>query len=201
MRLQKYIDNQQFMNTVNWEKLKKILDKDCQQYIHELKNAKYLLLRGVKGSNIPLFIETKKIRKNRKPRLIMKDLHDRLGKDSKKIYGWNIRKEGLFTTKSREDASVWGKPVIIFPIGSFKYVWSDDVLDLYDAYDHWDFVLDNDKDYENEILPELKKYHTNNLNKYLRTPIVLTSECIINGNKYYAINYIWYETLLKYYAG
>jgi hypothetical protein len=186
-----------FYNDDNWENMKYFLDKNCKPFIKELKGARHLLLRGVNKSDYPVFMDIKTIRRYRKPRIIDTGLHDKLGKTSKEIYGWNIRKDGLFTTKSEEDASIYGPPAIIFPIGKFKYVWNDNVDTLYEMYDKWD----NKDVYNDIIIPELKKYHTTNLNAYLKSPPLHTSECIIYGKNYYIINDVWKKKLLNHYSG
>jgi len=199
MRYKKYL-NESSYTTKNWNILKNDLTKKCKPYIKELKNAKFLLVRGVKQSYIPLFVNIRSVRKDRKPRVLDTDLHERIGEYSKEKFGWNIRTEGLFTTKSKSDAEVWGKPVIIFPIGKFKYVWNNDVYDLYDKYDMWPWHDDTPELYWYEIKSEISEYKTNNLNEYLKSSNVTKSECIINCDKYYTINMVWYETLLKYYS-
>jgi len=200
MRLRKHLNESGFMTTANWEALKADLDKKCKPYIKELKGAKSLLIRGVAQPKVPQFMTIRSVRKDRNPRLIDTKLHMKLGKLSKELFGWNIRSEGLFTTKSEIDVRMWGKPVIIFPIGNFKYVWKDDVTELYKQYDSWNPFGDNENIFELDIEPEIRGYHTDNLNKYLRMPAKITSECIINCNTYYSINMKWYQTLLTYYG-
>lgn len=195
MRYKTYLNESEFHTTENWEEMKKSLDSKCKPYIKELKGVRYLLVRGVSNVNVPQYMNIKSVRTNRKPRVISYALHDELGDISLDMFGWNIRKEGLFTTKSVQDAKKWGNPIIIFPIGNFEYVWMENVYDLYSMYDSNDF---HDNLYD--IKSEMTEYQTSNLNKYLKTSITTTSECIIKCKKYYSINMEWYETLLKYYS-
>jgi len=199
MRYKDYLKESEFFSTDNWDQLHTALDKKCKPYIKELKGAKNLLVRGVKPNAVPQFMQIRAVRKNRKPRVIGLELHDRLGDYSKEHFGWNFRTEGLFTSKSKADVDRWGHPVIIFPIGNFKYVWNNDVYELYEQYDNWAWSYDDDVSWR-IIRDELSEYKTTNLNQYLKSPVRGVSECIINCDKYYSINMEWYETLLKYYA-
>jgi len=208
MRLQQFI-NETYLSTENWEHLKGMLEKDCKPYIKELKGAKKLLLRGMK--KYIEFYEIKNVRKNRKPRLIDKNLHIKLDNELNKIFGWKVRSQGLFTTTGKDVAKRWGDPCIVFPIGKFKYIWIDDTHDLYYGYDVWfdgpagkgKYKSNNEKIWDKYIYPSINKYHDTDLNKFLKMPDNPTdhaSECIIKCNKYYAINYEWYYTLLEYFG-
>jgi hypothetical protein len=213
MRLQQYITESTELTPENWEELKSAINKDCKPFIKEIKGANNLLLRGVKPYDVPMVFKTKTVRKDRKPRLVDKELHKRIGKLSKKLFGWNIREEGIFTTISFSVARHWGQPIIVFPIGKFKYVWSDDVKDLYYGYDTYNPIYDyfgdeikdhvvqsNEEVWKNIIEPAVKGYHTTNLKQYLNSSINNISECIINCDKYYIINFEWSETLKGYYC-
>jgi len=211
MRLQQYITESTELTTKNWEKLKSAINKDCKPFIKEIKGANNLLLRGVNSSDIPKVFKPKNVRKDRKPRMVGKKLHKRIGELSKKLYGWNIREEGVFTTISYDAARHWGHPIIMFPIGKFKYVWSDDVEDLYHGYDTYNSMYNNEyqKDFieqsnknvwKSYIEPAVKGYHTTNLKQYLNSSTNNISECIINCDKYYMINFEWLETLKGYYC-
>ncbi len=188
------------MSMVNWNDIKSTLNKDCQPFIKYLRGAKYLLLRGVNSPVMPSRnYEMMSVRKNRKPRLVDSELHKLMGDYSKDKFGWNIREKGLFTTKSEEGAKIWGSPVIVFPIGKFDYVWSNNVRGLYARYDEWT-LHDNDNVFDLYIKPEMDAYHSKNLNIYLNSKQNRYNECIINGLKYYQLNMVWYQTLLRYYS-
>jgi hypothetical protein len=176
MRLQQYLTESTELTTKNWEKLKSAINKDCKPFIKEIKVAKNLLLRGVKPYAVPIVFTVKNVRKDRKPRLVDKELHKRIGKLSKKLFGWNIREEGVFTTISYSIARHWGQPIIVFPIGKFKYVWSDNVEDLYYGYDTYNTIYDyndeyikdfieqsNEKVWKSYVEPAVIGYHTTNL--------------------------------------
>ena len=195
MRFKQHIN--ELTSFKKWDELSATLNKDCQPYIRYLKDVKYLLIRGV--DKPPASYNKKNIRTNRKPRMIDKSLHDMLGKYSKERFGWSIRSEGLFTTVGRLDASKWGKPVVVFPIGKFKHVLNVNVEELYSNYDYWYGYDENDW---NRILNSIDDYKTDeaSLKKYLTYGSGFTSECIIKAKSYYVINYEWFDTLLAYYS-
>ena len=46
-------------------------------------------------------------------------------------FGVRPRTQGAFTTGSYADAGTYGKPYLFFPIGEYKYIWSDRVKDMW----------------------------------------------------------------------
>jgi len=204
MRLQQFITESSNFDTDHWEELKNNLNRDCKPFIKELRGASELLYRGVKRSEIPDFYTIKTSRTNRRPRFVHMDLHNELGSYLKSKFGWNPRTEGLFTTKSISNAYSWGKPVIIFPIGKFKYIWIENAHDLYGSYDSYS-DLDPDSPTRKLVFKNIKRivdieYNSTNLNKYLSIPSHTTTECIIKCDRYYSINIEWVETLKEYYC-
>ena len=202
MRFKKYINESEFFTTDKWEELKSVLAQDCKPYIKELSNTSELLLRGVKAP--PAHFKKLKVRQDRRPRLVSKDLHQRLDNELNKWFGWKARSSGLFTTTGYRSAKIWGTPTIIFPIGKFKYIWIENVSFLYYGYDNW-FSDESHDDaiWRNYIKPSIRKYNDKNLNLLLQTPIPGTdqaTECIIKCKEYYSINYEWFDTILKYFG-
>lgn len=200
MRFKQYITETMNFSTDNWKNLSSLLNKDCMSYIKELNGVDTLLLKGVK--KIPSYYEVKTIRTNRKPRIISNELHNKMNQYGEKLFGWNIRSEGLFCTNNKLLTDTWGKPSIVFPIGSIKYIWNEDVNRLYELYDDYDNYGNNDevqKKMIDEIYLNMEDYHDNNLNEYLKRTKYI-NECIVKCKKYYLINYEWFPTLLKYYS-
>jgi hypothetical protein len=200
MKFKTYIT--EMITTSKWDELKNVLNKDCKPFIKNLKGIKNLLYRGVKMP--PIFYTQKTTRLNRKPRLLSIELHNKLGKDTIKRFGWNIRETGIFTSNNIINVKRWGNPSIVFPIGKFKYVWLKDVKNLYAIYDLWDEYEDlphmQQELWDNNIKDILDQYNTTNINKYLSMKSFSKSECIIQCEKYYSINIEWNETLIAYYT-
>ena len=137
MRLIHYL-NEENDNTID------VIKRECKPFLNEFgkcyKNRNFIY-RGMKRG-IPGKIELKVVRKDRRPKIIRKELHEYLSKISKELFGWDIRSEGAFTADSFI-ASRFGKVGIFIPIGIYKYVYVDltksDIYSLYDGYsDHMD---------------------------------------------------------------
>lgn len=208
MKLKQYII-ESYQDTVpspeKWEHIKDVLERNCKPFIKELKGVKSLVYRGI-NRNIKDLKELP-VRVDRTPRFISMDLHKRLGDYSKKKFGWNMRTEGLFCTSSLENAREFAKasPIIVFPVGNYKYMWNDDIWKLYDMYDKWDDRDDvsiapyKNREWET-IQYEIDQYQTTNLNKYLKDPDPYKTEVVFKCKTYYAINMMWKETLLGYFS-
>ena len=70
-------------------------------------------------------------RADRMPKDTSKNGHEYLGNLFKKYHGWNARKEGVFCFGCPAWASDYGITYIIFPVNGYKYLWSDNITDLY----------------------------------------------------------------------
>ena len=47
------------------------------------------------------------------------------------IFGWHVRSNGTFTTSQYYTAGGYGKSMLFFPIGDYRYVFAEEVYDLY----------------------------------------------------------------------
>jgi hypothetical protein len=69
---------------------------------------------------------------NRKPKDTPKILHDIIDFQFFKKFGWAVRSQGVFTNPSRGKVLPYGAyAYAFFPIGKYRYVWSDRVEDLF----------------------------------------------------------------------
>ena len=166
------------------------LKKDCSPIISLYKKTKLPIYRGLKN-DIDFFVE-KKVRKNRKPRVIGKTLHKLLDELYLKHWGFKARSQGLFCGAYNAAAN-WGEgsPYIIFPVGKFKYVYT-----ILDETDFWSNVLTHYEDYQNNS--DFEDYEIEDISERIKDdyfnkgiePIIKSKtryEVIINCNKYYAI--------------
>jgi len=135
MRLQQYILNE----ATDIDKLHEIIANYCQPFIKEfgktyssasLSNS--FIYRGMR--TIPGEYTIKKARIDRTPRFIDDKLHKFINNLGKKLFGWNIRSEGVFTG-SYSKACNFGKPYIFIPIGKYKYIYIKDTYRVYQLYD------------------------------------------------------------------
>lgn len=117
------------------------LHRNCQPYLNAVGNdLTRLMWRGVSDK---LLRSTATIQglpncsiipgkySNRRPRDSHPDAHDMLNDMFEEYHGEPFR-NGIFTTGDYIEADAYGSPVIIFPIGEFKFCWSPVIMDLSD---------------------------------------------------------------------
>jgi hypothetical protein len=81
--------------------------------------------------------------KYRKPKDTPLLVHNAMNEMFKRRFGWNAR-DGLFVTGSDIFARTFGPTHVVFPIGEFKFVWSEEIEDVYG--DLVEPLLDDDWD-------------------------------------------------------
>ena len=129
MRLKQYITE----SDMGIEEIWSMIQKDCKPFLKEFKLNGHgdLFFRGthhgLSRNGIKKFTPRKDRRPTDTPELISKMIDD----EFKKKVGWKPRSEGVFTTTIRSRAGGYGETTIFFPIGKYKYVWSDEIIDLY----------------------------------------------------------------------
>lgn len=126
-RLTNYLNEESFM----LEKIKELL-QDCRPYINDLKRTNHFpnrMLYSGRSSNT-IFIQ-RKVRKDRKPKDAPKVVHETLDQLFYNEFGIKARSQTLFTFPTWSNASYYGNPYIIFPIGKYEIIWSDKISDLY----------------------------------------------------------------------
>jgi len=148
----KYLKHFEELNNTN--NIEKILS-DCAPFIKQLKecNSNNLLYHSTKSGNIKINIEQYGIYKlNPRVRETPRDmpivLHEYLGDNLIKKFGWNPRTEAIFAHPDNfNNAHYYGQKFIIFPIGEYKYVWSpkfsDPYLVLWSKYDIMQSGIEN----------------------------------------------------------
>ena len=124
MRLKEYILNEGTSSEVH-----QILKENCKPYLQSSKMWYYRTVssaKEVKLSNKDGILNLKP-RMDRKPSDTPQYLHGLIDGWFKKKFGWKVRSEGVFTYPKNEISG----PQFVFPIGTFKFVYSPKVLDLY----------------------------------------------------------------------
>jgi hypothetical protein len=116
-----------------------LIKRDCDHFLKEMKGSRRLLYRGI--SELPT--QSKEIidnvykvltRKNRKPADMPNEIHIVINKKFKEKFGWQPRTEGVFTSFDSDIAYKYGNSYYFFPIGKYKYIYSDVVHDLYEYF-------------------------------------------------------------------
>jgi hypothetical protein len=80
-------------------------------------------------SNNIKYLEKLEVRKDRKPLDTPRGVHEYLDSLFNKYFGWKGRSEGLFVWSHK--LTMPRQTYLVFPIGKYRYVYSDDVPDLF----------------------------------------------------------------------
>lgn len=142
----------QFLAEREEEKIsfEKLLHGNCAAYFTQSKQ-KGLLIRGISGygqhegtlvfdrpeyneKGIAFSLFRKQVRKDRKPADTQKEIHHILDDWFEEEMGMRARSQALFVfgENGREAATEYGGGLcVVLPIGTFHYVWSPKVKDLY----------------------------------------------------------------------
>lgn len=111
------------------------LEKDCSQFLDEIKSEKqYPLFRGVRNVDETYTngLYTKwAYTGNRRSLDTPKEINNISNKHFKDKFGIALRNNGVFVSKTPWVASDYGKVYMFFPIGDYKYYWSEKVLDFF----------------------------------------------------------------------
>ena len=173
------------------------IENDGKPFLDDLRKIKKppsLLYSGRKSSED--FI-SRKVRKNRKPKNTPERIHNWLDKWFEYKFGIKARSKSLMADNKKAIASTYGTPYIIFPVGKYKIIWSEEVPDLYDDIklqvpkEEIEEVLDKEprevENLDNSLIEILETYKENNLKKALS--IGETSfEIMLICDHYYGIN-------------
>ena len=116
-------------------------------------------------------------------------IHDLLNDKSEEKFGWRIR-NGIFTITDKYQANHYGTPYIFIPIGDYKYVHNDHVIDL-------TAKLDEDGIIEMSVyIAELRVYLDNLIDGYESDKLYMSdTETSFMCESYYLIN-IQYEDMI-----
>lgn len=200
MRLHNYLNEE-----AAWQKA------DIKPFLKEFKDS-YLSYRFIyrgHGSKTKTYA-AKTTRKDRKPRLVSSSLHEYLSSLSKKFWGWDARKEGVFTG-CYNVADAYGTPNVFVPIGQFKYIWIVDTSDLYGLYDYLSEPSPTDfkegYEFEKKELEELYRdeYSNKGLDKFIMSDRQwLAWEAIFKCDNYFLFNKAYFldniKEIYKYHA-
>jgi len=171
-----------------------ILIRDCGSFIKEWKKIKppRFLLSGRRSYNG----DFKKFytRIDRRPTDLPIDVHNLIDMWFKKKFGVKARSKSVFATFDYGTADFYGLPYLIFPIGNYKTIHSDKVIDLYSIYStiRRNIIHTTDYDsasYEDKLL--IKKSIMAELNKsnYTDKFEFTNSEIMLACKEYYLVDY------------
>ncbi|MFW6129886.1 MAG: hypothetical protein ACOC56_01805 [Atribacterota bacterium] len=216
MRLEQYLTESK-ENKI--EEIKSILKKNCMGFINEISKGDRLLYRSVKKDikHYRIIIP----RRNRIPLDTSLTLHNMADKLFKKKFGWKVRSEGVFT--KRIEDTFYGTPYIFFPLGKYKYVWSDLVVDfsyeLGDIYSKYkkskgkreystlkdrmievESILTSNSDESKELLDIYKKELKKIVDSYTDSNIEHSGfkEVAFKCDKYMLVNEDYYDIIISH---
>ena len=129
-----YIDSATELQTEDIERVISLLERDCPEFLNELKNKHITpLFRGTHKSIKD--IEEVKTDKFRIPKDLDMSISNTFNDCFRAIFGVPIRSQGVFATKSPYVTQTYGTTKMFFPIGNYRYFWNPDVDDLYTYVD------------------------------------------------------------------
>lgn len=135
-----------------WERI----EKDCKPWLNEIRHGNsggQLVYRGIKTAKGDF--ELRDVRKDRYPKDTSIEWHNALDDAFKSHFGWKARSEGLFVSHNKT-ADSYGDVYIVFPVGKYRYLWSESYDDLYSYVSDYEFSPSDDtvreweRDWENE---------------------------------------------------
>ena len=213
MRLHQHLITE--LTEANLYKIIDILEDKCFVYLNELSSKGRInnLMYSGRKSNDSYMI--KKIRKDREPKDSDQKSHDMMDSLFNKKFGFKARSNVLFATGDISTALSYGRIYTIWPVGQYKFIYSNHVTDLFDVLqrakkiDTITFIklilhllLNPKKGVENKTVD----YDKDKVNKILNTykdddiykAINSGNEIMINCKEYVAISNPYTEKLIEY---
>lgn len=175
--------------------------EECRPFLVEKRIAGNLLFRGINATSPILY--DKPIRSDRKPKHTPSIISDKVDDYFEQQFGIRFRSNSIFCTANISTASVYGKVYAVYPVGEFKYLWSDKVEDLFleleSILNRHELRIAKLRDPEwvdqhsQEIEEKLKNFKVaiaklDYKNNELKRALHSGNEIMITGNTYHAIN-------------
>lgn len=152
------------------EEIGKILLKDCQPYLREIRQEKSQLWRGGLIGSAAGIKKYKSRLEDRTPKDIPIWVHNYLNDLYIKRFGWPVR-NGVFCYNDRT-TDLYGEPYWMFPIGRYDYLWCLEINDLF------------------HTLAELKMNHMGIYGKAIPNVAIREwADKIVNKTKYHASHF------------
>jgi len=105
------------------------LEKDCKPFISKMGKSR-ILLRGSRRANPDGIIKLSP-RSDRKPLSTNPGIQKIIDEVFQSEFGWKPRSTGLFCTTVFNTALFYGQTNSIWPIGPFKFLWSQKISDFF----------------------------------------------------------------------
>ena len=194
MRLESYLtENVSIDQWITPKQMHDILKKDCSKFIKEANGFFWRGIWGAQHGLSPSKIDYKSLtpRKDRVSKNTPPEVHHQFDIFFKDTFGWKARSEGAFATRELVHAQGYGNPWMFFPIGNYKYIYSEDIQDLYDEAEQLWYDVDAGRIESFNKQMRRMEYTDKNLKKSD------VSEVMFKTDKYYAVNQHYYAHLGK----
>jgi hypothetical protein len=197
-----YIDSATELQTEDIERVISLLERDCPEFLNELKNKHITpLFRGTHKSIKD--IEEVKTDKFRIPKDLDMNISNVFNDCFRVNFGVAIRSEGVFTTKSPYVTHTYGPTKMFFPIGNYRYFWNPDVDDLYTYVDENLYAFNiysdddiDDDDIEEHIYSFVEEIASNYIDDQLEKSD--DQEITFSCDKYYLVDTKYYKPICDY---
>lgn len=150
MRLNKHINEASGKTSIL--EIVQEMQRKCQPYLKDMADSG-LACEMNSGRKEAKDYFIKPVRKGRKSVDTPQFISDLFDKYFKKKFGWMPRSNSVFTYSNVNDTNYYGISYMLFPVGKYRFVWSDDIKDL------WNEIQTN---------PELNAYLSDPKNKHFK---------------------------------
>ncbi len=172
------------------KKIANILQRDCAKFIDEIQGSGSFVFRGT-DKEVNSLIQSFGVRTDREPKAVSKRNSVLFDDLMEKKFGIRPRSEGVFGTSDEGVATSYGRPYMLFPIGNYKYVWSDEIFDLYGDSMYIDDEPESEQDRIIEYFTSL--YKDTDLKGAIKSGNEITFIC----DKYYLVKPVLERELIK----
>lgn len=111
----------------NFDGIVEIIQRDCKPFLES--GVTRLLFRGMRNKT-KTFMKIA-VRQDRQPKSMDVDIHNLADKWFDEKFGFKARTTAVFVSGDSVEAKDYGKLYAIFPIGDFRFVWSQKSSDLF----------------------------------------------------------------------
>lgn len=173
------------------------LKSKCGKYYREAKKSGKMFYRGTYKADWREPITPITPRTDRRPKDTNKVLHNLVDDLLEKKFGWRPRSEGIFTSSHRGMVAGYGNTFSVWPIGDYKFVWSDEARDMFNSLRAMLKLSSSDMDNSNTVLKALKDSGNQNKIKKLVDSFQDTNlaaawksgnEVVFSCKQYYLVN-------------
>jgi hypothetical protein len=183
------------------ERIVELIRKECKPFLKEVKGGFDLmanpLFRGMKSGPKIYGIMKGTRPSDRTPKFTAKEVFEIFDKTFADEFGWWVRSKGVFTG-DKGTADGYGRPYLFFPMGNYKYVWSENYASVWRNLtrpDKFSNLSDTDKrtwliHIEEEAKKAVKYYTDTGLSKAVKGHAFY--EAVFQVKKYIVINFPYY---------